>query len=326
MPKVKPAERPDERPSERPSERLGTPSGGSAGKQRNTLRLPSRSPRLAPPIPASAWLAEVRLPSPQRQDHVIFLRGLPVAPWMSTRPWQLVWSTWLARLEVLFHEWQATSAASDVTSDAADWVTWRESHVHSMEARRVERGLDTLRQVLSDLITQMHARSGAGPSEARGIHLVGHSVGGAVILTYLAELRAHPQEMPAVSLRSALTLDAAVSGLAGAWSGAKSYLHRLTGNSIMGQSLLGLNQWATEQDMRVLTVSNSGDVWSHNRLADLPYLGVRLGSRLALADQLNGTIHDWLRRTPEFVEAIWSLPETDRHVDLRAEMDGQSNV
>lgn len=289
--------------------------GERTGDHADVPRAASRARRVAPPMPASAWLAEVRLPSPQRQDHVVFLRGLPVAPWMTTRPWQSVWSTWLARLEVLFREWQlapaAPAAPAGVGDHEANWEAWREAHVHSMEARRVERGLDALRQMLSDLIAQVRAPSEDESSAPSGVHLVGHSVGGAVILSYLAELRAHPQEMPAVPVCSALTLDAAVSGLAGAWSGAKSYLHRLTGNRIMGQSLLGLNQWASEQGIRVLTVSNSGDMWSHNRLADLPYLGVRLGSRLALADQLNGTIHDWLRRTPEFVEAIWSLSDAD---------------
>ena len=177
--------------------------------------------------------------------------------------------------------------------------------------------MEALRQMLADLTSRTSKMTGdvpapAEPGEPSGVHLIGHSVGGAVILTYLAHLRENPQEQPPVPLRSVLTLDAAVSGLAGAWSGAKSHLSRLTGYRVMAEGLLGLNQWASERSIRVLTVSNSGDMWSHKRLADLPYLGVHLGSRLALADQLNGTIHGWLRRTPEFVDAIWGSPEDEQ--------------
>jgi hypothetical protein len=235
---------------------------------------------------------------------VIFLRGLPVAPWMALRPWADVWVVWLARLEALFRGWQ-TSAASDTSQQLVEadlgWSAWRELHVHSVQTSRVEDGLALLTPLLQRL-----AASEASQSEPGGaLHLIGHSVGGAVVVSYLAGLRARAHKPPELPLRAALTLDAAVSGLAGVWSGAKSYLNRVTGASVMGEGLQGLNDWAADQGIRLLTASNHSDLWSHKRLADLPYLGVRLGSRLALRDQFNGTIHDWLRRTPEFVQAIW---------------------
>ena len=55
----------------------------------------------------------------------------------------------------------------------------------------------------------------------------------------------------------------------------------------------------------MLTATNERDAWSHRPLADLPYLGVRVGPAFAWRDQFNGRVHGWLRRTPEFVQAIW---------------------
>jgi hypothetical protein len=259
----------------------------------------SRTRYVFPPLPGRAWLTELGLPSPTRHDHVIFLRGLPVAPWMTLRPWAEVWAVWLARLEALFQEWQAPlpdDTSRQIAEADLGWGVWRDLHVHSVEARRVEDGLADLLSLLQG-IERSKSSSGA--------HLIGHSVGGAVIVSYLAGLRARMHTPPELPVRAALTLDAAVSGLAGVWSGAKSYLHRVTGNRVMGEGLFGLNDWAADQGIRLLTASNHRDLWSHQRLADVPYLGVRLGSRFALRDQLNGTIHDWLRRTPEFVHAIW---------------------
>ncbi len=268
-----------------------------------------RGRAIFPPVPGRAWLTDLRLPSPGRHDHVIFLRGLPVAPWMRVRPWVDVWAVWLVQLEALFRAWHAADAESLVPRDAG-WDAWRERHIHNVEAGRVEDGLDRLLALLQ--------RLGCGEGDS-GAHLIGHSVGGAVIVAYLAGLRARVHAAPELPLRAALTLDAAVSGLAGAWSGAKSYLHRVTGNHVMAEGLRGLNDWAAERGTLLLTASNHGDLWSHKRLADLPYLGVSLGSRLALRDQVNGTIHDWLRRTPEFVQAIWGptpLEEQSREACL----------
>jgi hypothetical protein len=230
---------------------------------------------------------------------------------MRLRPWAEVWSVWLAHLEARFRTWQAGAAAAPPSDERAegasdqshesDWTAWRARHIHSVEMSRVEAGL----ALLLPLLDRIERDEVGGQVAEGGLHLIGHSVGGAVIVAYLAGLRTRTHAAPALPLRSALTLDAAVSGLAGVWSGVKSYLHRVTGNHVMAEGLHGLNGWADERDIWLLTASNHGDIWSHKRLADLPYLGVRLGSRLALRDQLDGTVHDWLRRTPEFVQAIW---------------------
>jgi pimeloyl-ACP methyl ester carboxylesterase len=166
-----------------------------------------------------------------------------------------------------------------------------------LDVRRVISGIDALSRVLQSL--------GERAPETAEAHVIGHSVGGAVVLTYLAALRAQVHSPPPVRLRVALSLDAAVAGLAGLWSGAKSYLLDLADDG-----LHGLHDWAEDQGIAMLTASNEGDVWSHRRLGDLPYLGARFGSRLALRDQCNGSIHDWLRRTPEFVQAVWGTLES----------------
>lgn len=273
-----------------------------------------------PPAPGRAWLTDLRLPPPGRHDHVIFLRGLPVAPWMQLRPWAEVWGVWLAHLEALFRTWQTGAGSGEERDwdandrDAGDWEAWRALHIHSVETSRVEVGLSVLLPLLARIGRDVAERDLDQAEDGRtqgALHLIGHSVGGAVIVAYLAGLRARAHSAPALPLRAALTLDAAVSGLAGVWSGAKSYLHRVTGNHVMAEGLRGLNGWAAEQGIWLLTASNHGDLWSHKRLADVPYLGVRLGSRLALRDQIDGTNHDWLRRTPEFVQAIWGSVPTE---------------
>jgi hypothetical protein len=60
-----------------------------------------------------------------------------------------------------------------------------------------------------------------------------------------------------------------------------------------------------KQGISVLTVANSRDMWSHHALGGLPYLGLRLGPSLALLSQVDGAIHDMLRRMPQLVQAVW---------------------
>jgi hypothetical protein len=68
----------------------------------------------------------------------------------------------------------------------------------------------------------------------------------------------------------------------------------------------GLGTWATDRGIGLLTACNERDVWSHRAIADLPYVGIRLGPRFGTLAQFNGRIHGLLRRTPQLVEAIWS--------------------
>ena len=262
----------------------------------------------------TAFPAGIGLPIPTSGDHVVFLRGLPVVPWIPLRPATVVWEVWLARLrEVALgqlpapdHAPLARGAASSPALADRRWRDWYDAHVHSVQANRVEDGIGALVRLLRQLGEQAEAAK-----EDAEAHLVGHSVGGAVALAYLAALRARVHEMPRIRLRAALTLDAAVAGLAGAWSGAKVYLARVTGERVMGDGLRGLNAWALAQGIRILTATNEHDAWSHRTLADLPYLSARLGPRFTLRGQLNGTVHDFLRRTPEFVRAVWGTEGED---------------
>lgn len=228
--------------------------------------------------------------SPSPDDHVVFLRGVPIAPWIHLRPADEVWRLWLARLQTLSQTW---SEIGDNSAGAPrDWKTWRKTHVHMLQQDNVSVGVAELSVLLAE-----HA------TESGKADLIGHSAGGAIALAYLAALRAGRVSEPQLPVRSVITLDAAVGGALGAagiWSGATRYLHE-TG----GTDWTELHQWATQQGIVVLTVTNTRDMWSHHMLGDLPYLGLRLGPSLALLSQVDGAIHDMLRRMPQLVQAIW---------------------
>ncbi len=251
-------------------------------------------------------LGGVSIGPPGPRDYVVLLRGMPVAPWMRLRPAADVWGTWLQRLEELWLEWRellaappspapplATAAAERLlmTDGAQAWESWQAEHVMSLQARHALVGTQQLAKLLADE-RLAHA----------DIHLVGHSVGGATVLAYLAGCRSGAIAAPPVRIRAAITLDAAVSGLAGVWSGVRQYL-----GARAEAGLQGLGDWAQQHDIGLLTATNERDVWSHRAIADLPYLGLRLGPPFALRAQVDGTIHGWLRRTPQLVEALWGL-------------------
>ncbi len=239
--------------------------------------------------------------SPAPSDHVVFLRGVPIAPWIHLRPADEVWRLWLERLRELSRTWSDEAAQSPDSMAPRDWPSWRATNVHMLQQDKVEAGVEQLASLLAKLA-----------SEAERAHLIGHSAGGAIALAYLAAARAGRIAAPQIPVRSVITLDAAVGGaggVAGIWSGATRYLRE------MGQTRWDeLRQWATDQGIIVLTVANTRDMWSHRALGDLPYLGLRLGPSLALFSQLDGAIHDMLRRMPQLVQAIWegnSSKQTD---------------
>jgi hypothetical protein len=217
---------------------------------------------------------------------------MPVAPWMHLRPADDVWAAWLHGLRVLWLSWlNGDAAATEAGANRANqgWDEWQARHVHTLEFRRAEPGSERLAELL------------AAPHLAHGeAHLVGHSVGGAAVLRYLTGVRAGRLPAPRARVRAAITLDAAVSGIAGVWSGARTFTQR--GAS---EGFVGLGAWAREHDINLITICNERDIWSHRAMDDLPYVGLRLGPPLDLGAQLNGAIHDWLRRMPQVAEALW---------------------
>jgi pimeloyl-ACP methyl ester carboxylesterase len=226
---------------------------------------------------------------PAPSDHVVFLRGVPVAPWIQLRPADVVWRLWLERLQELSRSWSREPSKSPTPAPGQDWESWRATNVHMLQEDKVTEG-----------ITQLSSLLAAHADEAGAAHLIGHSAGGAIALAYLAALREGHIGGPQLSVRSVITLDAAVEGVSGIWSGATRYLRRSG-----GQGWDGLHRWAAAQGITVLTVANKRDTWSHHALGNLPYLGLRLGPSLALFSQLDGAIHDMLRRMPQLVQVIW---------------------
>jgi hypothetical protein len=254
---------------------------------------------------------------PGPDDYVLLVRGMPVAPWIPLRPVADVWQTWLGRLEALWEEWttQAAVAATAAPSsepgnrpealgpgDTAEsapeatplplapaWEAWQREHVAVLQARHTGLGVRQLAALLSDW----------GPDQGC-VHIVGHSVGGATALAYLSAWQAGTLPSPRAPIRTVLTLDAALTGLAGVWSGARQWL----GDS-PARGLRGLGDWAARNGIAVLTLTNERDVWSHRAISDIPYLGLRLGPRIALRAHLDGSIHGILRRAPAIAEALW---------------------
>lgn len=249
--------------------------------------LTAQAERLAFAVALRDALArhQVNMPIPRPNEHVLLIRGVPVVPWIPLRPADVVWSAWLERLRALWECWAQTSGAA-----LGDWETWRAEHIHLLHAQLTPDGVRALALLLAE-------KGLAG----EGVHLVGHSVGGASALAYLAGLRAELVEQPLARLRSVITLDAAVAGIAGVWTGTRQIL-----GASAAQAFHGLGAWAADRGIGLLTACNERDLWSHRAIADLPYVGIRLGPRYGTLAQINGRIHGLLRRTPQLVEAIWT--------------------
>jgi hypothetical protein len=276
-----------------------------AGASSTMLARPATRAVLAQDVAAgvyatvrAAWQGgalEWRAPGPA--DHVVFVRGMPVAPWMRLKPMEDVWAAWLRGLRARWLSWQdndETIGAAASIQIAESWDTWQSRHVHALQFRRAETGAERL----ADLLADRQLASGEA-------HLVGHSVGGATLLRYLAGVRAGHLPAPAGRVRAAITLDAALTGIAGLWSGMRSYLDPRELDPRENEALAGLGAWALQQGIALITMCNERDIWSHRAIDDLPYVGFRLGPPLDLGAQLNGAIHGWLRRMPQVVAALW---------------------
>jgi hypothetical protein len=231
---------------------------------------------------------------PAAADFVFFMAGVPVAPWMRARPLNVTWKSWLARLcQIVEVQLPANAVSRDghPPIEAMDaWEQWSALHAHAYRFRRVSTGL-------AWLLARLAACRG---SESAGAHVIGHSAGGTAALAYLAGLRAGIFPMPGLALRSVITLDAAVHGLAGRWTNLHGFLRRAARTD-----LRGLGTWAREHGIALLTIANEHDLWSHPALDDIPYLRVPIGMPGALRAHLDGSIHAELRNSAQIIEALW---------------------
>jgi pimeloyl-ACP methyl ester carboxylesterase len=228
---------------------------------------------------------------PTALDHFVFLCGVPIGPWIRPRPPSQVWSLWFGALR----ESVLPLAGADMRTarrSPATWETWADRHIHTLRFRTVWQGIAHLLECLETLPV----------ADGGGVHLIGHSAGGAASLAYLLALQANLLNMPRLPIRTVITLDAAVSGLAGTWTGMQHFRRY-----VVGADFRDLGPWAREHSISVLTIANRRDVWSHKALGTIPYLGLSLGPALAFRSHFDGTIHEELRSAPQLIQAVWAI-------------------
>jgi hypothetical protein len=226
---------------------------------------------------------------PTPADYVFFMAGMPIAPWIEPRPLAETWQAWLRHLRGIIEDQLPRDGQAGAAVPGA-WERWSTRHVHAYRFRRVTSGLVWLQARLAECQDREYAE----------VHLVGHSAGGAAALALLASLRARLLPAPDIRVRSVLTLDAAVSGLAGRWTNMRTFL-RHTAHT----NLQSLGDWAREQGIALLTIANEHDLWSHPPLADIPYLGLPLSRPSTLRAHLDGSVHAELRDSPQIIQALW---------------------
>lgn len=258
------------------------------------------------------------LPLPEIDDILVFCYGIPVVPWLK-RIGVHQWNNWLDHLGATL---RARYPDREDILPGAPWQQWIREHVQFVETHFARSAGQRIAQVVHAL-----------PSEPGGVYLFGHSAGGAAVLEYLADLRDGLAPLPGRRIRAALTMNAAVSGLARAWSAwpvaperpsrYDQVIPRMREYLVLNRSQLrrhrritwareyihnpfhALGAWAKEQNMALVTVCNVADAFSHDALADIPYLRLQIGTRFDLQGIVTGKTHLSVQRDPRVPHFIW---------------------
>lgn len=258
------------------------------------------------------------LPLPEPDDQLVFFHGIPVVPWLK-RVGLRQWKPWLDHLRLTF---RLRYPERTEFIAGADWEEWLRRHVSYLEVH--------FARLAGGRIAQLAAAMSSGPG---ALYLFGHSAGGSAVLQYLADLRDGAVPAPARPIRAALTLDAAVTGPARAWTGwpvanerpnrvdrlvpriqaslvlndpQPHWRRRLTwARNYQEWPFPGLGAWAREQGFALLTVSNIADTFTHAALSDIPFLRLRIGRRFDLRGMLNGKTHLCIQRDPRMPPFLW---------------------
>ncbi len=258
------------------------------------------------------------LPLPDIDDIIILCYGIPVAPWLK-RIGIIQWNNWLDHLgEALRKQYPN----NPLIQPGEAWAQWITSHVQFIETHFAHIAAQKIAQILN----AMSSKNGA-------IYLFGHSAGGAAVLDYLADLRSGAAPQPAKPIRAALTLNAAVSGIARSWTAWPTFSERpskfdrllpvlqkyvtlntswptvrfaLTWSRMYQEfPFRRLGAWAHDHGISVLTVCDSGDIFSHGPLDDVPFHQLNIGSRFDFQNILNGKNHLHIQRDPRVPKYIW---------------------
>lgn len=270
------------------------------------------------------------LPLPEADDIIVFSYGIPVVPYLK-RVGVRQWNQWLDHLGETLRARYPQRA--DIAAGAA-WEAWIRDHVHYVEVH--------FARLAGQRIARLAANLKTGPGK---LYLFGHSAGGAAVLQYLADLRDEVVPAPAVPIRAALTMDAAVVGPSRVWTGwpvapehpgrldrimpkFRTYLklngakpewrtHFTWARDYMHAPFRGLGAWAREQEIAVLTVSNIADAFSHRILDDLPYLEMQIGTRFDIQGFISGKTHLCVQRDPRVPHFLWWHEDVYPKLELR---------
>ncbi len=262
------------------------------------------------------------LPLPEADDILVLSHGIPVIPWLKrvgVRQWQL----WLDHLGATLRARYPERA--DLAPGRA-WEDWLRLHVRYVEVH--------FARIAGPRIAKLAASLPQGPGS---IYLFGHSAGGSAVLQYLADLRDGNVPPPARPLRAVLTLDAAVNGPARIWTGwpiaperpgrmdrfipklrryirleqtargtrLRWHYHLSWARDYLQLPFRGLGSWAQDQGIKLLTVSNLADAFSHAMLDDLPYLEMHIGKRFDMKGLFTGRTHLNVQRDPRVPGFLW---------------------
>jgi pimeloyl-ACP methyl ester carboxylesterase len=257
------------------------------------------------------------LPLPDIDDIIVLAHGIPVVPWLKrvgTRQWQ-IWLDHIGRLLRLRYPDRA-----DIAPGPA-WSQWLADHVCYVETHFARIAGQRIAQLVSAL-----------PPGTGEIYIIGHSAGASAVLQYLADLREEVVPPPSRPIRAVLTLDAAVTGIARAWTGwptapegpssfdrfwprIERYLrldrpqpswrrHIRWARDYVDPPFAGLGAWLRGQGIGILTVSNIADAFTHGALADLPYLSLRIGRRFDVRGMVTGKTHMCIQRDPRVLPVL----------------------
>jgi len=204
--------------------------------------------------PLAMSVAQTRIRPPMLDQHYYFVNGRVAAPSDYSAPDAGDWGEYYAELGRLYKE-----EAQDVGYQTAQsFEEWAKEHVHFVASENGPAGAHNIAQAL-----QTNSTGG-------DIHIVGTSVGGTAIMSYLSE--AMRGEVPFDRrIRSILTVDSPL-GTRPPFAPADlvdGLMNGLQASSMRSDLAVGLGEWAQASNIVMLTVDTRQDIVGYDPLPDV---------------------------------------------------------